>query len=119
MGKHKYALRYTWIPETREDGYLKNEIENEDQGLCDALIGISILHPECGGYSQALFSIDGKEKRSLNQKEIFKAWLMLGVSLHDEGKLKGWQKILVENHAKNAREIIKSIISEGEEKCEN
>lgn len=93
----KYALRYTWQPETQPGGYTREEIG--DKGGADALIGISIILPPDGSYSQALFSIDGKEDRELTQKEIFKAWLMLGLSLHDKGELKGWQADFAKLHA--------------------
>ncbi len=73
--------------------------------MADALIGISILLPEDGGYSQAVFSIDGNDNRHLTQKEIFKAWLMLGLSLHDQGELKGWQKDFVKMHSEMIRSI--------------
>lgn len=104
----KYALRYTWLPETKEGGYTREEIG--DCGGADALIGISIILPDNGGYSQAIFSIDGKENRRLTQKEIFKAWLMLGISLHDKGELKGWQKLFVAMHA----DMIRTIMRKGE-----
>jgi hypothetical protein len=106
MKEPKYALRYSWIPETKDGGYTKDEIG--DYGGADALIGISILLPDDGSYSQALFSIDGKENRALTQKEIFKAWMMLGVSLHDKSELKGWQKDFVKIHAGMVRDIFKT-----------
>lgn len=103
---HKYALRYTWIPETRESGFTKDEIlEKPEYGAADAILGISIILPEDGGYSQATFSIDGKENRPLTQKEIFKAWMMLGLSLHDNGELKGWQKDFVKIHSDMIRSL--------------
>lgn len=99
----KYALKYTWIPETKECGFTKDELG--DCGGADALIGISIILPPDGSYSQAVFSIDGKENRELTQKEIFKAWLMLGLSLHDQGELEGWQKDFVKIHSDMIRSI--------------
>lgn len=97
----KYALRYKWGVESLDEGYQKEDA-GED-GLCDAMLGISIIFPEEGGYSQALFSFHGKEKRPLNQEEIFKVWMMLGLSLHDEDKLKGWKSDLVSLHSKMIR----------------
>lgn len=101
MNEHRYALKYTWLPETKKGGYTREELE--DKGGADALIGISIILPPDGSYSQAVFSIDGKENRDLTQKEIFKAWLMLGLSLHDRGELKGWQKDFVKMHSEMIR----------------
>ena len=103
MNDYKYALRYIFEPETRPEGFTKEEAGT--CGMADALLGISIILPSDGGYSQCVFSIDGKENRSLTQKEIFKAWLMLGISLHDNGELKGWQKEFVKMHADMIRDI--------------
>lgn len=98
MNLSNYALRYTLETENRPEGYEKEDA-SDGKGLTDSLIVISIIHPEEGGYSQALFTYDGLEGRELTQKEIFKAWLMLGLSLHDTGELKGWQSDLVEMNA--------------------
>ncbi len=100
---HKYALRYNLNEEWREEGFTAEEAG--ENGLCDALIGISVILPEDGSYSQAVFSSNGKEKRECTQKEIFKAWLMLGLSLHDTGKLEGWQKEFVTIHSSMIREF--------------
>lgn len=103
----KYALRYTFIPETKEGGFSCDEAG--DCGMADALLGISIIYTDDGDYSQAIFSFDGKEKRPLNKKEIFKAWMMLGLALHDHRGLKGWQYDTVEIFSKNIRAFIKEI----------
>jgi len=104
MNEYKYALRYTWLSETRDEGYTK-----EDAGdlglLADYFLGISIVLASDGSYSQELFSINGKEKRSLTQKEIFTAWSMLGISLHDEGELKGWRADFVQMHSEITRSL--------------
>lgn len=105
MNNYKYALRYNFNEEHRDEGYTKEDADNN--GLCDAILGISMLFPSDGSYSQALFGFNGKEKRSLTQDEIFKAWLMLGLSLHDEGELKGWKADLT----KHVSEIIRGIFN--------
>lgn len=102
---NKYALRYTWATENRKEGYTEDDAG--EKGLADAMIGISILLPDDGSYSQALFSFHGKEDRELNQNEIFKAWLMLGLSLHDTGELKGWKSEMVKIHS----DIIRSMFN--------
>jgi hypothetical protein len=102
---HKYALRYGYTLEEKEDGYSKEEAI-DDKGLTDCLLGISILLPEDGSYSQQIcISAHGKEKRELTQKEIFKAWLMLGISLHDTGALGGWQREFVQMHTHLVRSM--------------
>lgn len=50
----------------------------------------------------------GKEKRELTQKEIFKAWMMLGLSLSDTGQLKGWHKSLVDTFSQSFRDFLKT-----------
>lgn len=102
---YKYSLRYTWDVENIKEGYIKEDAG--DKGLCDSLIGISIILPDDGGYSQCIFSYSGKESRELTQEEIFKAWLMLGLSLNNEGELKGWRKQTVKIVSDRVREIFK------------
>lgn len=99
---HKYGLRYDLATETQPGGYDKSEAG--DKGLCDALLVFSIITPEDGSYSQGLLTFHGKEERVLTQEEIFKAWLLLGFSLHDKGELKGWKAQLVEAHTSTVRE---------------
>jgi hypothetical protein len=102
----KYALRYQTNMEFRDEGYTAEEAG--DCGLTDCFIGISILLPEDGSYSQAIVVADnGKEKRKMTQKEIFKAWMMLGLSLHDQGELQGWQAAHVKTHS----DIIRSMFN--------
>lgn len=103
MNKHKYALRYKYELEDRDEGFDVADA-TDGRGLTDCLLGISILLPETGEYSQAIvISAYGKEKRPLTQKEIFKVWLMLGISLHDVGKLEGWQSEFVKMHSEMIR----------------
>lgn len=101
---HKYAIRYKFDLENDGHGYAKEEAG--DKGLTDCILGISILLPETGEYSQAVVvSYNGKEKRPLTQKEIFKSWLMMGLSLHDTGELQGWQADFVKMHSEMLRSM--------------
>lgn len=101
---YKYSLRYIFSVEYKKEGFTKKDA-NGKHGLCDSIINISILQPPDGSYSQAVFSYGGKDGNSLTQEEIFKAWIMLGISLHDEGKLKGWRKEFVEIQTAGLRDI--------------
>ncbi len=104
----KYALRYSFNEEYRDEGYTKEDA-TEGKGLCDAIIGISIIYQDDGSYSQAVFSANGKTKAACTPQEIFKAWHMLGMSLHEEGLLKGWHKDCVKLHAETARAFFKAL----------
>lgn len=98
--EYKYALRYQHNLECRDEGYTRKDAEG-GFGLTDCLLGISIILPPDGSYSQRTVVADnGKEKRSMNQQEVFKAWSLLGMSLHEEKMLKGWQAQIVEIHHK-------------------
>jgi len=104
---YKYALRYKPCIEFRDEGY-QIEDAGEDYGLTDCFLGISILLPPDGSYSQAVVVKDnGKEKRPMTQKEIFKAWMLLGMSLHGQGELKGWQKEFVKIHAEMSIQVMR------------
>lgn len=101
MSDYKYKIRYTFKADSGQ--FTVNDIT--DEGLADDLLLVSILTPPDGSYSQAIVSHKGNENRSLTQKEIFKAWLMMGVSLHDQGELEGWQKQFAEMHTSMIRNI--------------
>lgn len=104
---NKYAIKYELNADSKKEGYDKEEAENGKYGLCDAFIFISIIQPEDGRYSIGLYSADGKEKRDLTHEEIFKAWLMLGISLYDNKELKGWRHEFVKFHAETIRMLMK------------
>lgn len=91
----KYALRYTFLLDARSEGYTKEDIENDDQGLCDAFLAVSVLRSENGIYSQAIFGYDGDTKSDLSDNDVFKVWVMMGAMLYDNNLLKGWKKKLV------------------------
>jgi hypothetical protein len=106
MTDYIYKLRYVYDHENREQGYTKNDIENDNQGLCDSLILISIIKPEDGSYSQLILSHDGKENRELTDEELFKAWLMLAMKINERKKLKGWKKQLIHEVSMAIRKIL-------------
>jgi hypothetical protein len=113
---YKYALRYSPNIEHREEGYEKSDCSDKC-GLTDCLLGISMILPDDGSYSQQIvISEHGKEKRGLNQSEIFRIWATLGLSLHDSGKLDGWEKELVKLYAHIVREAFKYAYSKEEMK---
>ena len=88
---HNYKIRYDIDIENKPEGYSKEEAD--DKGLTDGLLVISVLFPDDGGYSQQVVAAcNGKENRPFTQDEVFKIWMMLGLSLHDTGQLTGWRK---------------------------
>lgn len=95
----KYALRYTWIPEIREEGFEPGEVDTRDQGLADALVGISIVYQLDGSLTQQTFSFDGLTGKALSSIELFKAWALFGMGLQKNHNIKGWQQKLLDNHA--------------------
>jgi hypothetical protein len=101
---HKYKLKYN-IDFIRGD-YTPADVEGTDSGLTDALLCFSIIYPEDGGYSQVHFSNDGRTGQELTQEDLFKVWMTLGMNLANNGKLKGWHKKMIDNHAKISRELI-------------
>lgn len=106
---YKYALKYSPNIEAREEGYTKEDVKGTDFGLTDCFLGISILLPPDGSYSQCIVSSEhGKERRALTQKEIFKVWLTLGLSLNDQKELNGWHKQLVNSFSDIVRKIFRN-----------
>ncbi len=95
----KYAIRYTWNTELREGGYSKKDVESEHHGLCDAMVIISVVRQEDGSYSQMVLSADGQTKKQFTQDDLFKAWLLFGMQLADEGGVDGWKKQLLDSMA--------------------
>lgn len=103
---YNYSLRYEIKIESDENGYTKDQ--SEGKGLTDCLLAFSVLLPETGEYSQAVvFNWNGKEKRPFTQKELFKLWMSLGLSLHDNNGLKGWHAEVITLHAKMIRSLFR------------
>jgi hypothetical protein len=106
MSNYKYALRYTVDFQSREKGYFKKDVETDKQGLTDAAMIVSIIKPKDGSYSQMLMTHDGQTKKPLTQKDIFKVWLTLGISLSDTNELKGWHKEVVDSVTRLVRDML-------------
>lgn len=104
---HKYKIRYELALEDRDGGYTKEEAD--EKGLTDGLLLFSILFPDNGSYSQAtVINYNGVEKRAFTQDEIFKIWMSLGLSLHDNDELEGWKREFIKMYAGHIREIFKN-----------
>lgn len=102
----KYALKYEWHVFFDKE-YTIDDIDNKDnQGLCDKFIFISILNLN-DGYSQQITSMDGIEKKSLNHNDLFKAWLVMGLTLYDENECIGWKHEILKMVADNSRRLFK------------
>lgn len=104
----KYKIRYTFKCETEKEGYSPSDVNNENEGLCDSIVLVSIVLPEDGGYAQLLLSLNGADGLELSQNDLFKVWSMLGMQLHNNGALKNWKKQLVDLMAKMVRDIVVS-----------
>jgi hypothetical protein len=72
------------------------------------------MRSDDGAYSQMLFSFDGATGEELTQKDLFKMWSMIGMTLAQNGKLKGYQKDMVDIHEDNMRRVMKHMKSEEE-----
>lgn len=80
---HKYHLTYT--VQAHPGGLSADEIP-PDTGACNAAIIISLLFPEDGSYSHAVFPFDGRNGEEsvpgrLSPQEEFKAWQMWALQL--------------------------------------
>ena len=91
MHPHPYKLSYDI--KAHPDGVDKAAAEATmpERGLSDAMIIFSMIYPEDGSLSTALFTKDGRADSELDDIEIFKAWTMLAAQLAtsatlDEGK---------------------------------
>lgn len=101
----KYDIRYTLDLESRPDGYTKEDVLSDRQGLTDKFLLASVLKEEDGSSSTQIIGMK-KDKKELTPEEIFEFWVLLGASLHDEKKLDGWQKDYVELHTKTMRYLV-------------
>lgn len=98
MNEIKYYMRYLFKPESREDGWTKQEIDEwideqaNDNGIycgaADAMILHSILKPKNEGYSTADISFDGTtDNNKLSALDEFKVWLLMAARLNDNEDL--------------------------------
>lgn len=104
-----YKLKYKLSIENDSQGYKREDAKNDEDGLCDALVFMSILYPEDGSYSFEAHSADGRSGKQLDAIDLFRAWSILGMSLSENPDLKGWQKQVTEVHASLMRDAIKEI----------
>lgn len=102
----KYSLKYEWIPQFENKPYTKKDIQNEYQGLCDAMVVLSIVRPSDGGYSVVGLSLDGDTGEQLTDHELFKAWSILGMSLENKTNLRPWVKTVIDCHIDLMRKIM-------------
>ncbi len=67
-------------------------------GATDALSVLSMLYPKDGSYSQAEFTIDGRnEGRPLSAKEAWKAWLVQGLALAENPELDEGRRMICQS----------------------
>ncbi len=97
----KYRLKYDW--DCEPGSFCKEDVKKNTEGLCDAMLVVSIIKPEDGGYSQLLMSMDGATKKELTQADIFKVWLMMGLGLAQKKGLSPNKQELVDAFAECIR----------------
>ena len=88
----RYRLKYKvdWAA----GNWTKEEIlaSGDGHGGADALVLISIITPEDGGYSQMVVSHDGRTNKALTPRDLWKAWLLLAARLKEDPKLDEWRR---------------------------
>jgi hypothetical protein len=84
--EYKYSLRYELHHEAKENGFNKDDI-NEDQGLCDAFLFVSMIKMPEGGYSEHFISCDGRTDKQLTDRDLFKHFCLLAMSLSESENL--------------------------------
>lgn len=107
--REKYKLKYSCDADCRSEGYTKEDIETDHDGLCDAMIVISMLFNDDGSYSQCEMTADGRTGKQLSTIDIFRAWSMLGMGLSEDESFTGWQKHITQLHADTMRMALKEI----------
>jgi hypothetical protein len=105
MTTQKYKIRYTLKIETREEDYTKEDVENENQGLCDDAIFVSIVKDK-GGYSEYLMDFDGNSHGRLTENDLFKHFCMLASKLSESDNIAEWKKLIAKNVMGNLRVIL-------------
>jgi hypothetical protein len=74
--EHRYALRYDLKIEDKKGGYLKEECNQEYQGLSDALLLISIVYNENG--DKSLLYLPSTKGKNINDKDLFDLMFCIG-----------------------------------------
>ncbi len=87
--------------------FSKQEVADEENiGLCDAIIVHSLIFHEDGVRSEVLLSCDGKTKEELSDDQLFKSWVIMSLNLSNS-------KTLGENRKELCRsvyEVVKAAI---------
>lgn len=110
MDDKKYHCRYVLKPEF---GEFEREDVNNDQGLCDDFVFISIIEDGKGNKSVAIVSVDGstsnpKEFKPISDTELFQVWAMMACNLSNRD-LPKWQKTYVSVVHDSIRSVMKEI----------
>lgn len=84
---HKYKIRYKLSIEDRKEGYTAEE-RDEEQGLTDGILVVSMVYPEDGSYSQRIImAYNGERHDAMTEGELFKLWMTMGLGLADTTKI--------------------------------
>lgn len=82
-----YRYRLSWTLEPHPDGITKAELLAAKRSGCDAVILCSMIYPEDGSFSLALFSADGRTGGEVSDDEKFKVWTMMAQQLAESPEL--------------------------------
>lgn len=82
---NKYALRYDLKLIAGE--FSKEDIDQNETGLADALVVLSMLYPDDGSFSLGIVSLDGRTNKPVSSTELFKVWTMIAKQLSETNEL--------------------------------
>lgn len=91
----KYPIRYSIELAKKGEEWTK-ENAGESNGMCDAIIVTSIIHPADGSLSMKIYGIDGRTKEMLADDEFFKYWALLAKNLAESKTLGPNKRALAE-----------------------
>lgn len=95
MEEYKYSLRYTLDSEVKKQGFEKKDAIDENHGLCDAYLFVSMIRPPDSSYSECFISHDSATDKELTDRDLFKHLCMLTMKLSKSESLLAWQKFVV------------------------
>lgn len=100
-----YKLRYSITPEI---GKFEKHDANENQGLCDAFILISIIQDENGWVSICPAGVDARSGKlePISDLDIFKSWVSIAKYLSSKNIPEHW-KFLTQETFNTVSEIIR------------
>lgn len=105
--EHRYAIKYSYEFETREEGYLKEEAG--DDGLCDALLFFSILRPADGSLSGSFITMDGQNSRKpISDSDIHFVMIALAHQLVESEKIHNILKNPIKKMLKETTQYFRS-----------